>query len=137
MADHGGTDDRKNIEEGAAVAKDSGEDVDQSASKPLMQEEDRNTGQIQWHVYGIYIAAAGGFFWTSVIMFLMLAEQGAQSTCFKPDTLSKIALADPVYSRHHVGPWLVDQSDNHWIPEFSIHGSLWRYWWSAGCRVFL
>ncbi|CAG7855039.1 SubName: Full=Probable ATP-binding cassette transporter protein YOR1 {ECO:0000313/EMBL:CCA75566.1} [Serendipita indica DSM 11827] len=43
-----------------------------------MQEEDRNTGQIQWYIYGLYITAAGGFILTGLIILMLLAEQAAQ-----------------------------------------------------------
>jgi hypothetical protein len=80
MADHGGTDDRGKGEDEATAAKDETADADVAISKPLMQEEDRNTGQIQWNVYSLYVDAAGGLFWCFLIILALLAEQAAQST---------------------------------------------------------
>jgi ATP-binding cassette, subfamily C (CFTR/MRP), member 1 len=80
MADYGGTDDQKKGEEEAAGAKDEKEAGDVAISKPLMQEEDRNTGQIQWNLYGLYMSAGGGIFWCLMILLALLAEQGAQGT---------------------------------------------------------
>jgi hypothetical protein len=64
------------VKEKKAVEKT---EVVPSAVKPLMQEEDRNTGQIKWGVYGTYVMAGGGPFWALVIVLGLLAEQGAQS----------------------------------------------------------
>jgi hypothetical protein len=80
MADYGGTDDQEKGEEEAGAAKDEKEATDAAVSKPLMQDEDRNTGQVQWKLYGLYMSAAGGIFWCMMILLALLAEQGAQST---------------------------------------------------------
>lgn len=77
IAEYGGTEENKEQKEGEA-AEDDSKDAEAS-TKPLMQEEDRNTGQIQWHIYGLYITAAGGFALCGLVLFLLLAEQGAQS----------------------------------------------------------
>jgi len=46
-----------------------------AASKPLMQEEDRNTGQMDWGIYRMYLKAAGGFTLAPVILGgLLLTE---------------------------------------------------------------
>ena len=44
-----------------------------------MQEEDRNTGQMDWGIYGMYLKAAGGLTWAPVILgglFLTEAANG-------------------------------------------------------------
>jgi ATP-binding cassette, subfamily C (CFTR/MRP), member 1 len=107
MADYGGTDDRKKGEEEVAAVKDEKEGADEGISKPLMQEEDRNTGQIQWSLYAIYMRAAGGIFWCSVILFALLAEQGAQSTYLDTQILIRTR-ADSRFSRYDTYSWLVD-----------------------------
>lgn len=48
-----------------------------SASKPLMQQEDRNTGQMDWGIYGMYLKAAGGFTWAPVILGGLLFAEAA------------------------------------------------------------
>lgn len=80
MADFGGTEDKVNDDEDELVAKAEKEKTELVISKPLMQEEDRNTGQIQWKVYNVYMSAAGGLFLALFIIFTLLAEQAAQST---------------------------------------------------------
>jgi len=79
MADYGGTEEKAKEEEAEAAAVEEKEEAIAS-SKPLMQEEDRNTGQIQWSVYSLYITAAGGIFWVFFILAGLLAEQAAQSS---------------------------------------------------------
>ncbi|KAG8813820.1 hypothetical protein FRC19_002163 [Serendipita sp. 401] len=78
MAEYGGTDTQvaEKKAEDNEPAKKAGEVS--AAAKPLMQEEDRNTGQIQWYIYGLYMSAAGGFTLGFIIIFLLLAEQAAQ-----------------------------------------------------------
>ncbi|PVG03951.1 hypothetical protein CPB86DRAFT_748462 [Serendipita vermifera] len=78
MADYGGTETVDSEKSGGKdkEKKEKGESA--VSSKPLMQEEDRNTGQIQWFLYALYITAAGGWIWATFIMFMMLAEQAAQ-----------------------------------------------------------
>jgi len=78
MADYGGTHNDGDKKESDAENEKGAEEAEAS-TKPLMQEEDRNTGQIQWRVYGIYIVAAGGFSLCMFVLFLLLAEQAAQS----------------------------------------------------------
>lgn len=48
-----------------------------AASKPLMQQEDRNTGQMAWSIYGMYFKAAGGFTWALVILGGLLLTEAA------------------------------------------------------------
>ena len=81
MADYGGTEDQEKEKEVEAIGaeKEAGE---LALSKPLMQEEDRNTGQIQWRVYSLYISAAGGLFWAFFIVFTLLVEQGGLGILF-------------------------------------------------------
>lgn len=50
---------------------------DIAAAKPLMQEEDRNTGQMDWGIYGMYLKAAGGFTWAPVILGGLLLTEAA------------------------------------------------------------
>ncbi|KAG8805929.1 hypothetical protein FRC17_005264, partial [Serendipita sp. 399] len=78
MAEYGGTDteEKEKKAEDNQLAKKATEPS--AAAKPLMQDEDRNTGQIQWSIYGLYMSAAGGFTLGSLIIFLLLAEQAAQ-----------------------------------------------------------
>jgi hypothetical protein len=79
MADFGGTE-TGDKEKGEKKEKGKKEKTEQAvSSKPLMQEEDRNTGQIQWFLYALYVKAAGGWFWALFILFMLLAEQAAQS----------------------------------------------------------
>jgi ATP-binding cassette subfamily C (CFTR/MRP) protein 1 len=79
MADYGGTDTSEK-EKGEEKEKGKKEKTEPAvSSKPLMQEEDRNTGQIQWFLYALYVKAAGGWFWALFILFMLLAEQAAQS----------------------------------------------------------
>ena len=107
MADYGGTDDREKGEEEAAGAKDEKEAGDVAISKPLMQEEDRNTGQIQWNIYALYMSAAGGIFWCLLIIFALLAEQVAQGTHFGIQFLCR-ARTESRFSRDDTYSWLVD-----------------------------
>jgi ATP-binding cassette subfamily C (CFTR/MRP) protein 1 len=62
------------------------EDVkrDIAASKPLMQEEDRNTGQMDWGIYGMYLKAAGSLAWAPVILGGLLLTEAANG---KPNTI--------------------------------------------------
>lgn len=48
-----------------------------AASKPLMQDEDRNTGQMDWGIYRMYLKAAGGFTWAPVILGGLLLTEAA------------------------------------------------------------
>lgn len=44
-----------------------------------MQEEDRNTGQMDWGIYGMYLKAAGSLTWAPIILgglFLTEAANG-------------------------------------------------------------
>lgn len=85
MADYGGTQTPKEETEKPEEKKKDTEKAEgiPAAAKPLMQEEDRNTGQMKWGVYGTYVKAGGGVFWGLIIVIGLLAEQGAQSeyTC--------------------------------------------------------
>jgi ATP-binding cassette, subfamily C (CFTR/MRP), member 1 len=78
IADYGGTDDGGDKQNSDAANEKEAEEASAS-TKPLMQDEDRNTGQIQWSIYGLYIVAAGGFTVCLFVLFLLLAEQAAQS----------------------------------------------------------
>jgi len=42
-----------------------------------MQEEDRNTGQMDWGIYGMYLKAAGGFTWAPIILGGLLLSEAA------------------------------------------------------------
>ncbi|CAG7850245.1 Canalicular multispecific organic anion transporter 1 AltName: Full=ATP-binding cassette sub-family C member 2; AltName: Full=Canalicular multidrug resistance protein; AltName: Full=Multidrug resistance-associated protein 2 [Serendipita indica DSM 11827] len=77
IAEYGGTEATEEKEKEEVEAKEQKAEV-AAAGKPLMQEEDRNTGQIQWYIYGLYITAAGGFILTGLIILMLLAEQAAQ-----------------------------------------------------------
>ena len=78
MAEYGGTEAAQQKEKEQVEVKEQKDEVPSSA-KPLMQDEDRNTGQIQWPIYGLYVTAAGGFIFIGFILLMMLAEQAAQS----------------------------------------------------------
>jgi hypothetical protein len=45
----------------------------------LMQEEERNTGAVEWNVYKKYLRSAGGLIWAPVIGALLLITQGNNS----------------------------------------------------------
>lgn len=77
MAEFGGTEDKQKEDDAEDADKELKEA--EASTKPLMQEEDRSTGQIQWHTYGLYITASGGYVLAVTFLFLLLAEQGAQS----------------------------------------------------------
>ena len=42
-----------------------------------MQEEDRNTGQMDWGIYGLYLKAAGGYSWAPIILGGLLLTEAA------------------------------------------------------------
>ena len=42
-----------------------------------MQEEDRNTGQMDWGIYRMYLKAAGGLTWAPVILGGLLLTEAA------------------------------------------------------------
>ena len=106
IADYGGTDDRGKGEDEATDAKDQKEAGDVAISKPLMQEEDRNTGQIQWHIYGLYMNAAGGILLCLLILFALLAEQAAQGTQLNIQLYAELVLnPDSVVTTLILGWW--------------------------------
>ncbi|KAF9042985.1 multidrug resistance-associated ABC transporter [Panaeolus papilionaceus] len=48
------------------------------ADAQLMQTEERNTGAVEWSVYGRYLKFGGGLFWAPVILGLLALSQAAQ-----------------------------------------------------------
>ncbi|PPR03716.1 hypothetical protein CVT24_007391 [Panaeolus cyanescens] len=48
------------------------------ADAQLMQTEERNTGAVEWNVYGRYLKYGGGLFWAPIILGLLTLAQGAQ-----------------------------------------------------------
>jgi len=42
-----------------------------------MQEEDRNTGQMDWGIYGLYLKSAGSLSWAPVILGGLLLTEAA------------------------------------------------------------
>lgn len=49
----------------------------QAGGVPLMQQEERNTGQVETAVYLKYLNAAGGLAWAPVLVFLLAISQAA------------------------------------------------------------
>lgn len=52
------------------------------ADAQLMQTEERNTGAVEWSVYGRYLKFGGGLFWAPVILGLLALSQAAQGITF-------------------------------------------------------
>lgn len=43
----------------------------------VLMDEERETGDISWHIYGTYLRAMGAWWWALVILALLLLDQGA------------------------------------------------------------
>jgi len=53
----------------------------------LMQEEERNTGAVDWHVYKKYLKNAGGLIWAPIIGALLLITEGNNGEFFCSEDL--------------------------------------------------
>ncbi|KAG6916302.1 hypothetical protein DXG01_007459 [Tephrocybe rancida] len=77
--DQDSDDDNDTTKETKAGAQDAADDQD--GKKPdatLMQAEERNTGSVEWKVYGNYLRYAGGIVWAPIIILLLALSQGSQ-----------------------------------------------------------
>ena len=91
----------------------------------LMQEEERNTGAVDWHAYKEYLRNAGGLIWAPLIGALLFITEGNNSEFFCSENL----LFQPVFnSCHHALLGILEWKYYQPLRTERVYGSLCRPW---------
>ena len=91
----------------------------------LMQEEERNTGAVDWRIYKEYLRNSGGLICALVIGALLLINEGNNSKYFcGEDSLFKLMFN----SRHHALLGILEWKYDPPLHTGGVYGSLRRPW---------